>query len=304
MRKRNLYEDYKSGMIKFLQSDTEEPIIIGKYSDYVEEEFLFSVSDRAMSLFVHMDDVYIIGGTSYSHEHASRALLFNIYQGIQKLGGLANNFVVSGSAGYNITNILGCGRTFCKEPDESIRLRSEDMGDRTDPGLVIEIAYSHETFGLLLYEAAAHLSPLSQVEYCLVLKLWPYKRKFRARIMLFRRSTPQYFSNINATKDQIISSFKKQYPSICLVDADKSSQFNSKEEIEAHFGITLIADFMFTEENIRDANFSFQLDIQSMAFGSKALENSHRFDDFIANIEISSSIIYELYREHERKWRE
>ena len=253
--RKSFREDYESAANNpDLSSD--KPFILGNLDDYDPKEFNWD-EDANFKIFIHNRKVMITSFGSGLHEVTSRiindaietALNFNSPPG-------STNFISQGSTDINVVNLLGCSTRFIKQPDDSITVSGQLNICRIHPGIAIEVGVTHENLELLFNEAVVLLNEFTQIEYCVLIKIYAGHDDFRMKIFVCQRITPQYQCESEEARNEAITDYlaanyqKEGDKKYCSEPFDPCGKPDS--EIEKHYPLRIVFSTTITAANIHE----------------------------------------------------
>lgn len=142
----------------------------------------------------------------------------------------------------------------------SIRFDKDYNQSQIYPVFVMEVASKHEDFHLLFCEAASWLSANTDVNYVLLVKIWPESHPKRVDIILLGRNGRRQSARIALGKGRLEPEAKKRY----CVPTQKANFFNSTSDVESYYSVRIIQRFTIEAEPSAQDQIVIELDLHEL----------------------------------------
>ena len=174
------------------------------------------------------------------------------------------NVTINHGTGLSVMNVNECHATFEKIPDGTILIGSN--GARGSERVVVEVAYRHENFDLLLREAKVLLHQYTRVSYALLVRVFFLEDTyFMLQVLLCTRK-----NNKELEKLQDEFSTKRTWKCIeyssGLTERDKfgpsrlsdsDSRSVSGRDLENYYQIIILHDQTVSHDNLQPVTLTF-----------------------------------------------
>ncbi len=254
-----------------------QKVILGNVEDFDFENF---PKEKRLRVFVDGGKVYYISHPNPPHETTSRKLeqSFMTAAGEQSLA-----LWRDGSSTYGYANLLCCyvGK---KEADASFSLKNA-TGRQLYPVIVVEVAYLHESVPMLLKEGAGWLNEMTDVQYCLLVKISEDGTKME--VILLERSVETVDDLTELNYDEELTKELVEARGLqCQHVTFKAKQAGLEDLLK----VRILLRKTVTEDSLRETGIRFNLSLENLTRRTESVR------DGVLSVDITDALLSSFER--------